>query len=520
MAKQTMDKSKKILISCVIAITCVFTICVIYLSYLIVTYTPEQSISTGNDKLSQIRFMTIVLCVFMLVDLFVAIAYLIILRKKKNSSIYKLAYVDEITGLPSKAKHRQDVEDALANEDIQYAYASFELDNFRYVNDMFGYDYGNFVLKHVAETVESFLYSDELLSRTTGARFGMLIRYDNDDLLKTRLMDIFNNASHLKSDDENTVYTIMFTCGIYRINKDDNASEVRAYANAARESARKLFDNNIEFYDFALQEKKHYQKELEYEMRSAYDNNQFEVYLQPKYTVDGDRIVGAEALIRWNHPTKGIICPNDFIPLFEANGFIVKIDMLVLENVCKCIKNWIDNGIEPIVLSMNLSRIHLYDNKLVSNLVEIADKYKVPHSLIEFELTETAVFDELDKLLKVMFDLKKAGFVLSMDDFGAGYSSLNMLKKLPVDILKLDKGFLDNFKENIVNRKDKTIISHVISMAKALDMEVLVEGVETEMQRDFIANTDCDMIQGYYYAKPMRMKDFVEKYMKTADCIA
>ena len=167
-----------------------------------------------------------------------------------------------------------------------------------------------------------------------------------------------------------------------------------------------------------------------------------------------------------------------------------------------------NEGVEPVVVSVNLSRVHLYNADLVERLVEITDRYRIPHNLIEFELTETVLFDELGQLINVMSKLKQAGFVLSMDDFGSGYSSLNMLKQLPVDILKLDKAFLDNFDVGETGQKEKTIVSHIISMAKALDMEVLAEGVENKSQKDFLLSANCDMIQGYYYAKPMKLEYF------------
>jgi len=310
-------------------------------------------------------------------------------------------------------------------------------------------------------------------------------------------------------------YTVTFTCGAYRIQSGgESAIKVRERANIAREEARRLFENNIEFYNERLQQRRAEQEQFEFEMRQALEKEQFVVYMQPKYSAIGEEIVGAEALVRWNHPEKGLIYPNSFVPLFESNGFIVKVDYFILESVCKCIRNWLNEGVQPVVVSVNLSRVHLYNADLVDRLVEITDRYRIPHELIEFELTETVLFEELGQLLNVMVKLKQAGFVLSMDDFGSGYSSLNMLKQLPVDILKLDKAFLDNFDADETGQKEKTIVSHIISMAKALDMEVLAEGVESESQKDFLISANCDMIQGYYYAKPMKLESFDKELRK------
>lgn len=459
-----------------------------------------------------LKKIAIVMCAIIIVSLILVALSIILLRKRINSQIYRLAYVDEITGLPTKAKHRDDVDQCLKNRSRDYAYVSLEVDNFKYVNDMYGYAYGNYLLKYVATGLSRELLPGELISRTAGSRFGLLLMYRDDEELRKRLLNIFRKIGHMKGNTEtDSVYNILFTCGVYRIfenSMDEDAACVRECANLAREAAKHLYDNNIEFYDDKMQQRRIEQAELEFEMRTAFDSRQFVVFLQPKYSTDGEQLVGAEALIRWEHPLKGMIYPNEFIPLFEANGFIVKIDFYVLDCVCACIRRWLDEGVKPVAVSVNLSRVHLYDNELVNRLVETTDRYRVPHNLIEFELTETVVFEELNYLMEVMSNLKAAGFILSMDDFGSGYSSLNMLKKLPVDILKLDKGFIENFHEEETASKDRTIVTHIISMAKALDMEVLAEGVENEKQKDFLLHTDCDMIQGYYYARPMKMEQF------------
>lgn len=462
-----------------------------------------------NSYRSSIINHAMVLAVFVIADAVVAFIFYRISLRQTKKQIYKIAYEDEITGLPTKAKHRTDVEEFLPKARGQYVYVSMEIDNFKYVNEMYGYSFGNYTLKYVATEISKELRNDELFARTGGAHFGLLLRYTSDEVLEGRLRGWFTKIGHMRNKDRGNVYNLQFTCGVYRIRDNhEDAGRARECANIARESARHLADNAIEFFNEELQKKQAARAELEFEMHSAFKDRQFEVYLQPKYSTADERIVGAEALIRWQHPTKGMIFPNDFIPLFESNGFIVKIDYFVLEEVCKCIRGWLDDDIEPVVVSVNLSRIHLYDSELVAKLVEIADNYRVPHELIEFELTETVLFEELEYLLEVMTKLKEAGFILSMDDFGSGYSSLNMLKRLPVDVLKLDKGFMDNFREDEPDNKDKTIISHVISMAKDLDMEVLAEGVESESQQKFLKETDCDMIQGYFYSKPMKLDQF------------
>lgn len=469
-----------------------------------------------ENKLALVQMVLIATVIALLVIVAVTLAVILIAKMRTKSKTYQIAYFDELTGLPTKAKHRQDIDEKLRNMKREYAYVSVEVDNFEYVKEMYGYAYGNYLIKYVADGLSKEVLPDELLSHTSEQRFGLLMQYDGDEELRRRLLDIFHRIGQIPpNEDVDSPYTVTFTCGAYRIQSGgESAIKVRERANIAREEARRLFENNIEFYNERLQQRRAEQEQFEFEMRQALEKEQFVVYMQPKYSAIGEEIVGAEALVRWNHPEKGLIYPNSFVPLFESNGFIVKVDYFILESVCKCIRNWLNEGVQPVVVSVNLSRVHLYNADLVDRLVEITDRYRIPHELIEFELTETVLFEELGQLLNVMVKLKQAGFVLSMDDFGSGYSSLNMLKQLPVDILKLDKAFLDNFDADETGQKEKTIVSHIISMAKALDMEVLAEGVESESQKDFLISANCDMIQGYYYAKPMKLESFDKELRK------
>ncbi len=469
-----------------------------------------------ENKLGLVQMVLIATVIALLVIMAVTLTVILVAKMRTKSKTYQIAYFDELTGLPTKAKHRQDIDEKLRNIKREYAYVSVEVDNFEYVKEMYGYAYGNYLIKYIAEGLSKDVLPDELLSHTSEHRFGLLMQYDGDEELRRRLLDIFHRIGQIPpNEDVESPYTVTFTCGAYRIQSSgESAIKVRERANIAREEARRLFENNIEFYNERLQQRRAEQEQFEFEMRQALEKNQFVVYMQPKYSAIGEEIVGAEALVRWNHPEKGLIYPNSFVPLFESNGFIVKVDYFILESVCKCIRNWLNEGVKPVVVSVNLSRVHLYNADLVDRLVEITDRYRIPHELIEFELTETVLFEELGQLLNVMMKLKQAGFVLSMDDFGSGYSSLNMLKQLPVDILKLDKAFLDNFDADETGQKEKTIVSHIISMAKALDMEVLAEGVESESQKDFLISANCDMIQGYYYAKPMKLESFDKELRK------
>ena len=244
-------------------------------------------------------------------------------------------------------------------------------------------------------------------------------------------------------------------------------------------------------------------------MDRALVNKEFKVYLQPKISATEERLAGAEALVRWIHPTEGFIPPNKFIPIFETNGFILKLDDYMIEEVARQQAKWIAEGRRIVPISVNVSRAHFTREDLAEHICTIVDKYKVPHNVIELELTESAFFDDKEVLLSTVKKLRGYGFPVSMDDFGAGYSSLNSLKELQIDVLKIDADF---FRGENVEERGMLIVSEVIDLAKKLNMKIVAEGIESREQVDFLIEQECDLIQGYFFAKPMAVEEFVEKY--------
>ena len=245
-------------------------------------------------------------------------------------------------------------------------------------------------------------------------------------------------------------------------------------------------------------------------MHEALNHGDFVFYLQPKYSLKTRTIAGAEALVRWIHPGKGLIPPDSFIPLFERNGFVTEIDFYMLEQVCQKMRTWLDKNYNVVPISINLSRQHLQKEETLSKISEVVSKYEIPVNLLEFELTESAMFEKMVFLADFGQKLRKSGFSISIDDFGSGYSSLNMLKDVEVDVLKLDKAFFEN--EN--QERGNQVISKFIELSKSLHMKVVSEGVETQEQVDFLTEVGCDMVQGYYFARPMPADEFEEKYLK------
>jgi len=449
--------------------------------------------------------------------IFCVVVSALVLYVHNRREVYRAAYVDTLTGLPSKAKHKLDAQELIDKKDKQYAYVTFDIDNFKYINEMFGYEYGNRVLIYIADTLRAFVKSDELCARTSSDKFALLLEdTGSKEDLEARVKALFKEICEGRNpEDWLNVCAMSFSSGIYRIEGKMDINEVRANANLARTECKKSIVDEIIFYDEKLKNRRVEEKELEYEAEKALVNKEFLVYFQPKYDVETEKIIGAEALVRWNHPERGMLSPGWFVPLFEANGFITEVDLYVLNQVCELLEKWIMLAVPPICISVNLSRVHLYEKDLVERLIEVVRQHNVPPEYIEFELTESAFYEGTDELLRIMTQIKEAGFRLSMDDFGSGYSSLNLLRRLPVDVLKLDKVFLEDCDETTAEKcstEDETrgerIVTHVISMAKDLKMEVLAEGVETQDQKEFLKTARCDMIQGYYYARPMPMKEF------------
>ena len=443
---------------------------------------------------------------FVCILFLIAIKYIIYNKKKKEDYLRKIAYTDPLTGADSIDKFKINSNKLFAkNNPEEYALFYIDVDKFKYINDMFGYDMGNDTLIHISNTIASELKEDEIFARVSADHFVLLIKYKTDDDIKTRLNNIYNKVQILSNPKIN-YYKLILDCGIYKISKSDNdINTIMDRANTARKTIKGGHKNSFAFYDKEMQKKILKEKEIENSMVDALNNGEFIVYFQPKYSLSDYQIIGAEALVRWDNPQKGLIPPIEFIPVFERNGFIVNIDFYVFEEVCKKIREWMDEGQKVVPISVNLSRMHFVNSNFIEKFKLIVDKYKIPTRLIELELTETAVLDNIEGLLDTMNNLKEKGFVISMDDFGTGYSSLNLLKELPVDILKLDRAF---FTEKDESNNEKIVISNVIKMAKELKMKVISEGVETISQVEFLKQIGCDMVQGYLFSKPMPVKEF------------
>ncbi|HAT4373993.1 EAL domain-containing protein [Clostridioides difficile] len=457
------------------------------------------------------------LIVNFMIKLYFYIVIFMILWKLSNAKLIeqlkKLAYYDSLSGIKNKEKFRKDSMYILKNyyQDNFYL-VQLDVNKFKYINEMFGYSEGNKILIHISQVLNNNTNKYEICARMDNDHFILLIACNTEDELLNRLSKINKEICNLITTNSSK-YKIVMSSGIYKITKKDDIKKIDLLidrANIAAKSKKEKYEHSYSFFNEDTRNRLYKEKRLEDNMNKALEKGEFIVYYQPKYSLgDVNEIEGAEALIRWNSPEFGFISPIDFIPLFEKNGFIVNIDMFVFEEVCKTLNKWINKGYTPVPISVNMSRVHLYRDNFIENITDLISKYNISPEFIELELTESVVFDNLNILIDIMKKIKEIGFLISMDDFGSGYSSLNLLKDLSFDILKLDRGFLI---ETTDTKRGKIIISKIVEMAKAIDIKVICEGVETYEQVEFLKEIGCDKVQGYLFAKPMVLDEF-EKHL-------
>ena len=251
---------------------------------------------------------------------------------------------------------------------------------------------------------------------------------------------------------------------------------------------------------------------VEGHMQEALENEEFKMFLQPQFDLQDKRLLGAEALVRWITDNGRYIFPDQFIPIFEQNGFCVNLDMYMIECACRQIRDWMNRGIEPINISVNQTKLLFYDAHYVEKLTSMLQKYDVPANLITLEILESFVVDSMEVLNRRIEELRSCGFRISMDDFGSGYSSLNVLAKLNIDELKVDRTFLKQM-DSCQEQRTEVVLQQIIHMTKALHIATVVEGVETEEQEDLVVNMGCNLAQGYYYSRPIPKDEFNHKYM-------
>ncbi len=422
--------------------------------------------------------------------------------------------IDQLTGILAKASFEKEVRNLIdVHPDKTFALIALDINRLTMINELYGLTEGDNLLRYMGTTLKE-LFRDVLYSACARIRadiFAIICPFDKDSIEEyiSQIEHSIRRYSLMLNID------ILVSFGIYECNNPE--LEVAIMSDRARMALKTVKGNYINhhaYYDEKMHDKIVREQEITQNMNHALDNKEFIVYYQPKHSLDDERIIGAEALVRWDSPKKGMVSPGVFIPLFEENGFIMKLDAYVWEEACKFIRKSIDDGVPIMPVSVNISRVNLYNPELCQILEGLVEEYNIPYDMLELEFTESAYTDNPQLMLQTMTTLQSLGFKVEMDDFGSGYSSLNMLKDIPVDVLKIDLRFLDKAANS---EKATAIVSAVVRMAKWLGISSIVEGVETKEQINFLKSIGCTMVQGYYFAKPMSEADYISYIDRYSD---
>ncbi|MCR5120412.1 MAG: EAL domain-containing protein [Lachnospiraceae bacterium] len=373
---------------------------------------------------------------------------------------------------------------------------------------------GNELLKKIMWGLKALVDKKEMAVHRDADKFAMLLKYDDENALEERLKNLTTKLAEVDRE-----HAFNFQAGVCLVEpslkngrpkrrKFVNLEEIFNNAAMALGKFAGSTDSGVHFFDQQLKDEQKWIESVQANQQKAIDNEEFVVYYQPKYSPDTGELRGAEALIRWQSPEFGFVPPGRIIPIFEKNGFVLNIDHYMISHVARDQKRWLDAGYKCVPVSVNVSRAHFIESDLAEQIRDMVDAEGAPHEYIEIELTESAFFDDKNALLSTIERLKSYGFAVSMDDFGSGYSSLNSLKDLTLDVLKLDAEF---FRGDNESERGQIVVSEAIKLAKNLNMRVVAEGIEIKDQVDFLATQGCDMIQGYYFAKPMPGEDYEKK---------
>ena len=421
----------------------------------------------------------------------------------------KLNY-DALTGLPVYNKFVDKLEAYMAaNGKAGLYFVSSDFSNFQYVNEMYGYEVGDRILHDFAVALQEKCQESILFCRVTSDHFVGVLKEDSVEDARQAYLT-FTNSFVKRINSRYDQCNLVIATGLYEITENDwSVSSMMDNANEARKQCKtQKVDSAVEIYTDKIRRDLENTRTIVSGMVSAYNNKEFHAYLQPKVSLHTGKVVGAEALVRWIKADGTMVMPGKFIDIFERNGFITKVDFAILDQVMEYLRDALAQGEEVVPISVNFSRRHNEYADFVPNILKRLKDYKVPSNLLEVEVTESVFMSDLNKLTNNLETLRDRGVEISVDDFGSGYSSLNLLSKVAVDTVKLDKQFLDDTMNSEREEAALTIIKYLTKMLRHLGFKVLAEGVETSEQLEMLRLADCDIVQGYFYAKPMPIGEF------------
>ncbi len=420
--------------------------------------------------------------------------------------------IEKITYLVKRAQKIQHFEshvrDLILHSSKSIACIQFDISRFKIINDIYGERMGDQILQFIKDNLAEICNETQYYLNLRSDVFVVLSEFQHESELDELIRQIQTRCKMFKN------IKLTYSIGVYIVNdRKMDLRQIEDRAAMARKKAKGNMMNNVLYYQEEFKEMLYIRNFIEESLPSAIDEKQFQMYLQPKYSIVQNHIVGAEALVRWQHPDRGMIYPNEFIPVIEENGYIKKVDYYIWKEACNFLKRCEQAGIKNCPVSVNVSRLHLTDTVFMDYLAQTIHEAGIPKEQLELEITETIGDEQISNMAEL---LKHQGYKLLMDDFGSGYSSLNILLETPFDVIKLDKKFMENM---MVSEKGRLILEYVVAMADKLGLELLAEGVETEEQVELLRKIGCDNVQGYYYAKPMPVEDFFELLQKDRQSI-
>ena len=431
--------------------------------------------------------------------------------QQELETVQKLKFLlakDPLTHMPNLDSFIQMTEKMIRSHPEQsYAVIRMDIDKFRMINQMYGTKEGDNILRYIGVKIQE--WAGPILEMSTYCRissdmFCVCMPAEAGSIQE--IIDFIQTSLHAYP----IKFDMIMSFGVYITSEEDRTEQISVStlmdrAASAQRTVKNSYMNHIAYYDSVIRKKEIAEQIIISEMKKALETDQFQVYLQPKCEMDTGKIIGSEALVRWIHPSQGIISPGEFIPVFEKNGFISELDAFVLRKTCQMIRKWLDDGKKVYPVSVNVSRTDLYNPNLLEQIQECVERFDVPHELIAFELTESAFVSDNMQLYNLAKLLQENHFNVMMDDFGSGYSSLNSLREIPVDVLKIDLKFLPPSTDD---KRGNVILQSIVEMANQLGLEVVVEGVETIEQAEFLLSIGCRNAQGYYFYRPMPVSEY------------
>lgn len=431
------------------------------------------------------------------------------MRLIKTAATANRLRFDPLTGLYTKEYFYKFVRKCLQeNPDKEYTILCSNLENFKLYNDTFGREAGDALLIETSQILQKRTGDNSICGRYSADRFLCLLEKETERIAREHFLNARKiNRSELRAN-------LSVKLGVYEItDRTISVEQMCDRANLAVDSIKGYYNQYLAVYDDALRNRLLYEQSITDAMEKALTDNQFLIYFQPKYNLHSGNIMGAEALVRWKHPEYGLITPNDFIPLFERNGFICKLDEYVWKRTCEKLREWKDRGYSVVPISVNVSRADIYNNNnLADYFSSLTETYRIAPSEFHLEITESAYTENPKQIINTVEELRKRGFVIEMDDFGSGYSSLNMLSKISIDVLKLDMDFI---RCELEKPLEQSILNDIINMAHRMHLSVVAEGIENSEQNARLKELGCDCVQGYFYAKPMTDVSFEELMKKS-----